>query len=261
MYLRETKRRNKDGSIIRYYQLAENEWDKQKGCAIAKVVYNFGRADALDREKLKRLAASILRMFSGEEALAAEPDVQVLDAWPYGGIFVLEELWRELEIDKVLGPGGPFERALFAMTANRALQPYSKLYCHEQWLKEEVFFPEGQDLQLHQLYRAMDHLLVNQARVEKAVYFKMADLMNADVDLIFYDTTNLHFEVDEEDESGETGPDGIMRGPLRKRGRAKNKRYDAPLVTVGLAVTREGLPVRSWVFLPGVNYIHPATSI
>ena len=250
MYLRETKRRNGDGSLVRYYQLAENEWDKQKGCAVAKVVYNFGRADALDREKLKRLAASILRLFSGEEALMAEPDVQVIDAWPYGGIFVLEQLWRELEIDKVLGRGESFERALFAMTANRALQPYSKLYCHEQWLKEEVFFPEGQDLQLHQLYRAMDHLLVNQARVEKAVYFKMADLMNADVDLIFYDTTNVHFEVDEEDESGRKGPDGKVRGPLRKRGKAKNKRYDAPLVTVGLAVTRDGLPVRSWVF-PG----------
>jgi transposase len=41
-----------------------------------------------------------------------------------------------------------------------------------------------------------------------------------------------------------------VREPLRKRGKAKNKRYDAPLVTVGLAVTREGLPVRSWVF-PG----------
>jgi hypothetical protein len=250
MYLRETKRRNRDGSIVRYYQLAENEWDKQKGCAVAKVVYNFGRADTLDREKLRRLAGSILRSFSGEEALTAEPDVQVLDAWPYGGIFVLEQLWRELEIDQVLGRGKPFERALFAMTANRALQPYSKLYCHEQWLKEEVFFPEGQDLELHQLYRAMDHLLVNQARVEKAVYFKMADLMNADVDLIFYDTTNVHFEVDDEDQSGRKGPDGTVRGPLRKRGKAKNKRYDAPLVTVGLAVTREGLPVRSWVF-PG----------
>lgn len=244
MYLRETKRRNGDGSIVRYYQLAENEWDKQKGCAVAKVVYNFGRADALDREKLKRLATSILRLFSGVEALAAEPDVQVLDAWPYGGIFVLEQLWRELEIDKVLGRNRSFERALFAMTANRALQPYSKLYCHEQWLKEEIFYPEGQNLELHQLYRAMDHLLVNQAEVEKAIYFKVADLMNADVDLIFYDTTNIHFEVDEEDECGNKGPDGTVRGPLRKRGKAKNKRSDAPLVTVGLAVTREGLPVR-----------------
>ena len=63
----------------------------------------------------------------------------------------------------------------------RALHPYSKLYCHQQWLKEEVFLPEGQDLALHQLYRAMDHLLSHQEAVEKAVYFKMADLMNADV--------------------------------------------------------------------------------
>ncbi len=250
MYLRETKRKNADGSVTRYFQLAENAWDKQKGCAVARVVYNFGRADHLDRDKLKRLANSILRLFDGEEALAAQPDVKVLDAWPYGGVFVLEQLWRELELDQVLGKKGPHERALFALVANRALQPYSKLYCHQQWLKEEVFLPEGQALALHQLYRAMDFLLVHQARLEKAVFFKMADLMNADVDLLFYDTTNLHFEVDEEDEARVEGPDGVLREPLRKRGHAKNKRDDAPLVCVGLAVTREGLPVRSWVF-PG----------
>jgi hypothetical protein len=250
MYLRETKRKNGDGSIARYYQLAENEWDKQKGCAVAKVVYNFGRADGLDGEKLRRLAKSIMRFFPGEEALAAEPEVEIVDAWPYGGIFVLEQLWKELEIDEVLERGSAYERALFAMVANRALQPYSKLYCHQQWLKEEVFFPDGQELALRQLYEAMDYLLAHHERVEKAVYFKMADLMNADVDLIFYDTTNIHFEIDEEDEGSRTGPDGKERGPLRKRGKAKNKRTDAPLVSIGLAVTRDGLPVRSWVF-PG----------
>jgi transposase len=255
MYLRTTKRRTEDGGEVRYYQLAENVWDREKGCAVAKVVYNFGRADQLDGEKLRRLAKSILRLFDGEAALAAEPDVRVIDAWPYGAVYVLEQLWRELEIDKVLGRGRgrTFERALFALTANRALQPYSKLYCHEQWLKEEVFLPTGQDLRLHQLYRAMDYLLVEQAAVEKAVYFKMADLMRADVDLIFYDTTNIHCEIDEEDEGERQGPDGQLRGPLRKRGRAKNKRYDAPLITVGLAVTRDGLPVRSWVFPGNTN--------
>lgn len=250
MYLRETKRRNSDGSSTRYFQLAENQWDKDKKCSVTTVIYNFGRADQLDGDQLKRLASSILRMLPGEEALAAEPDVRIIDAWPYGGVYVLGQLWHELEIDKVLGRGSAFERALFAMTANRALQPYSKLYCHQQWLKEEVFLPEGQDLALHQLYRAMDHLLARQEELEKAVFFKMADLMNADVDLIFYDTTNIHFEIDEEDEHGSTGPDGKKREPLRKRGHAKNKRYDAPLVTVGLAVTRDGIPVRSWVF-PG----------
>ena len=38
--------------------------------------------------------------------------------------------------------------------------------------------------------------------------------------------------------------------PLRKRGHSKNGRGDVPQLVVGLAVTRDGLPVRSWVF-PG----------
>ena len=35
---------------------------------------------------------------------------------------------------------------------------------------------------------------------------------------------------------------------LRKRGKSKNGRGDVPQVVVGLAVTRDGFPVRHWVF-------------
>ena len=49
------------------------------------------------------------------------------------------------------------------------------------------------------IVKPMDFLEAHKEPLEKAVYFKMADLMNADVDLLFYDTTSLHFEVDEED--------------------------------------------------------------
>jgi hypothetical protein len=46
MYLRTTTSRpRKDGSVVRYLQLAHNEWDPVAGCAKAKVLYNFGRAD------------------------------------------------------------------------------------------------------------------------------------------------------------------------------------------------------------------------
>ena len=38
----------------------------------------------------------------------------------------------------------------------------------------------------------------------------VADLFNLDVDLIFYDTTSLHFEIDEEDEG--VGEDNLVRG-------------------------------------------------
>jgi transposase len=260
MYLRTTRRKNADGSVVEYHQLAENVWDAEKGCAVAKVVYNFGRADQLDRAALKRLAKSILRVFPGEEAIAAEPGVRIRNAWPYGTIHVVDGIWRELGIDKVIGEltrrhgtRQPFERALFAMVANRTHEPYSKLYCREQWLGEEVFLPGQEALELEHLYRAMDFLEAHKEQVEKEIFFRTADLMKADVDLIFYDTTSLHFEVDEEDQIPRRSNELAGRReypPLRKRGHSKNGRGDAPQIVVGLAVTRDGLPVRSWVF-PG----------
>jgi transposase len=269
MYLRTTKRRNADGSEVSYYQLAENTWDASRRCAVAKVVHNFGRADQVDGDMLRRLAKSILRVFGGEEpsATGVPGDVRIRDTRTYGGVYVLEALWKEIGIDTVLlerdardfvehaekdtteEAARTFERALFLMVANRCLSPCSKLYCWEQWLREEVFLPSAQDLELHHLYLAMDFFEKHKAVVEKAIYFKMADLMNADVDLIFYDTTSLHFEIDEEDED-ETVCKRLARTyePQRKRGHSKNGRTDAPQIVVGLAVTRDGLPVRSWVF-------------
>jgi len=102
MYMRTTRRKNADGSTVEYHQLAENIWDPKKGCAVAKVVYNFGRADQLDAVAMRRLASSILRTLPGEEAVAAEPDVVVLDSWPYGIVHVVQSVWRELGIDRLV---------------------------------------------------------------------------------------------------------------------------------------------------------------
>jgi transposase len=259
MYLRTTQRRNTDGTTVRYYQLAENTWDAAKGCAVARVVYNFGRADKLDRTTLQRLAHSILRVVHEQEGQLVSEDgtaIQMFDAWPFGGIWVLDQLWKELGIDSILKRHAGVKRstlrlldAVFVMVVNRTLEPVSKLYCWEQWLREEVFLPRGNDLELHHLYLGMDLLEKHKEEIEKSVYFAMADLMNADVDLIFYDTTSLHFEVDEEDEA-ELGKRERRYPAQRKRGHSKNGRSDAPQIVIGLAVTRDGLPVRSWVF-PG----------
>ncbi len=259
MYLRTTQRRNADGSTVRYYQLAENTWDTAKGCAVARVVYNFGRADQLDVATLQRLAKSILRVVQEQQGQVVSEDgtaIQLLGAWPFGGVWVLQQLWKELGIDAILRQQAGLKRstlrlldAIFVMVANRTLEPVSKLYCWEQWLREEVFLPRGNELELHHLYLGMDLLENHKEAIEKSVYFAMADLMNADVDLIFYDTTSLHFEVDEEDEV-ELGKRQHRYPPPRKRGHSKNGRDDAPQVVIGLAVTRDGLPVRSWV-LPG----------
>ena len=266
MYLRESRQKRSDGSVLTHLQLAENVWDPDKQRAQVKIVYNCGRADdAASTERLRRLARSILRRCAPEEIVAENPAWQVVNAWPYGDLYVLEQLWQRLGIGEVIAEvsGGrkfdfDVERALFAMVVNRACAPSSKLYCYEQWLKEEVHLPGAAGLELQHLYRAMDFLEANKDAIEKAIYFRMADLLNLDVEIVFYDTTSLHFEVDEEDRGagerdevhGSLAAGRKTYRALRKRGHSKNGRFDAPQIVVGLAVTRDGFPVRHWIF-PG----------
>ena len=260
MFLRETKRRLADGSTVAYYQLAENTWNPQTRQPETRIVYNLGRVDAEARERLRRLAQSILRRATPEEVVAAAPDMILEDAWPYGGLYVLEALWERLGLrESVAGcveterSQAPLERALFAMVANRSLAPRSKLYCYEQWLREEIYFPPARPLELQHLYRAMDLLEKHHETIERAVFWRLCDLLTAEVDLIFYDTTSLHDEIAEEDTEATTSPTAAGRRtypPQRRFGHAKNGRSDVPQLVIGLAVTRDGFPVRCWIF-PG----------
>lgn len=266
MFLRVSRQRLKSGKVIENYQLAESVWQRKTKRARTNIVHNFGRVDdPAVVKRLRKLAGSILRRCSPDDIVAEMPDWKVVDAWPYGPLHVVSELWRRVGLDKIIKKrtrgrrfGFDVERAVFAMVANRALAPCSKLYCFEQWLREDIRIDGTDKLELQHLYRAMDFLESEKEAIEKAVYFNLADLLNLDVDLIFYDTTSLHFEVDEEDEG--VGEEDLVRGSQlagakkykapRKRGYAKNGRSDVPQIVIGLAVTRDGLPVRHWVF-PG----------
>ena len=117
--------------------------------------------------------------------------------------------------------------------------------------EEDVRIDGTQALSLHHLYRAMDLLEAQREAIEEALYFRLADLLNLDVELVFYDTTSLHFEVDEADVGGKRGEvhGSVAAGrktyrALRQRGHAKNGRSDVPQIVIGLAVTRDGFPVR-----------------
>lgn len=266
MYLRETRQKRADGSLVTHLQLAESVWNPGKKRSEVRIIYNCGRADdPQSAERLRQLARSILKRCAPEEIVEQAPQWRLLDAWPFGALYVLEAIWQRLGIDEVIAQrlashkvDFAVERALFAMVANRACAPSSKLYCYEQWLREDVRIDGTATLALHHLYRAMDVLEAHKEAIEQALYFRLADLLSLDVELIFYDTTSLHFEIDEIDWG--VGEEDIVEGSLaagaktyqapRKRGLSKNGRGDAPPIVVGLAVTRDGLPVRHWVF-PG----------
>jgi hypothetical protein len=261
MYLRTTQRRNKDGSVVRYYALAENVRDPEKGHVEAKVVHSFGRADRLDRATLERLVRSIRRVLDADagEAPAGEKGreraIEIEASFDLGVVHVVEQLWTRLGIGAAIAGRlatderrAPHAAALLAMTAQRLARPGSKLACHERWL-ERVWLPAAMGLALDQLYRALDVLAEHGDAIEQDVFWHGVDLFKLDVDLVFYDATTAWFECDDEDVAPERWR-GLTFAPLRKRGHSKEGRDNDPQVIIALAVTRDGVPVRSWV-LPG----------
>jgi hypothetical protein len=261
MYLRTIGRRNKDGSEVRYVQLAHNEWDAERKCSVARVIHSFGREDQLDRVALARLVRSLSRALEPEQALiaTAPAELEFVRSVPLGGAWALDGLWRQLGIDAAIERllatrrlDVRAERLLFAMVANRALAPFSKLACCE-WLAADVAIPGlaadmvGEDPQ--PLYRAMDWLLEIEAELAEQVYWATADLLNLEVDLLFFDTTSTYFERETPD-AETVEDDGVTRPPFRTFGHSKDAREDLPQVVIGMAVTRTGIPIRAWCW-PG----------
>ena len=260
MYLRITERRNRDGSTVAYYALAESVWNADAKRPEARVVHNFGRADQVERAALQRLVNSINRVLDAGESLARNtqdiPEIDIERVFELGVVLAARALWEELGIGEAIRDctaraalTAPHEIALFAMAANRLDDPVSKLACVERWLPDIAWLPDAAGLAVDQCYRALDFLVVWSDQIERDVFLRAADLFGLDVDLIFYDTTTAYFEIDEPDEN-EREFAGRLYAPLRRRGHSKEGRDNQPQVIIALAVTRDGMPVRSWV-LPG----------
>ena len=147
-------------------------------------------------------------------------------------------MWAQLGIGKaisrVAGRGrgrSGVERAIFTMVCQRCLEPASKLEA-TRWLGRDVVIDGIAAVSDDELYRAMDFLLACSERVQESVFFSVANLLNLEVDVIFFDTTSTYFEVDVDDRamtptpsesrparSGRCGGSGTRRitGPTCRR--------------------------------------------
>jgi len=261
MYLRTISRKNKDGSVVRYLQLAHNHWDPENRQTRATVLYSFGREDQVDRPGLVRLASSLTRLLEPGERLAATApaELRFVDSRPCGGAWVLDQLWHRLGIDSTLRQllagrrlDPRAERVLFALVANRALDPLSKLAA-TRWVRGRVAIEGLEEVDEDACYRAMDWLLAVEAELAQAVYWATADLLDLEVDLLFFDTTSTYFEIEQAD-AHPVAADGDSAGEVstgfRTYGHSKDGRPDLPQVVIGMAVTRTGIPIRVWTW-PG----------
>jgi len=273
MYLRTIQRRNKDGSVVRYVQLAHNVRHPESGHAVAQVLHSFGREDQLDRDGLTRLVGSLSRYLDLEQpaapARADGGDVGLLfvSSKSLGGAWALDGLWRRLGLDELVRTAlrgrrcdaVAVERVLFALVANRALDPCSKLAAG-RWVERDAHVPGLPVLDEDAAYRAMDLLLEVEDVLAEQVFWATATLLDLEVDLLFFDTSSTYFERDTaddpvaRDERGEPvaeGGEGVGEPVgFRTYGHSKDSRDDLPQVVIGMAVTRTGIPIRTWCW-PG----------
>lgn len=248
MYLREVVSPRKRGPDTRYLQLVEGERDP-RGRVQTRILHSFGRTDQLDLEQIRRLVDQLSRYLDPAAASNAS-GIKITRSWSFGGTHLLDSLWRELALDQFFSRAlqarsfaQPVERAIFALVCHRALAPASKLAC-SRWAGAGAWIPGlergGAEIDVQHLYRAMDFLYAAMPELQEHLYFQVSDLLNADCSVLFYDTTSVSFYLDDAD----------SEGGLRRHGHSKKKRPDLPQIVVALAINRDGIPVRHWIF-PG----------
>ena len=184
------------------------------------------------------------------------PDYQVVDVnsteneepRSVGAEHVVLETIRELGLDEKLlemGFSRPWRDVAISVIAGRLINPCSELETH-WWLRYKSAIDEliGTDFSLlpqDRVYRVSDKLLKGRDALEDYLSCKEKTLFNLQETIVLYDLTNTFLEG---------------TGKLNKKARfgvSKEKRYDCPLVTLGLVLDGDGFPKRSRVFEGNVS--------
>ena len=235
MYIRITKAGGHE-----YAQLVESF--REGGKVRKRVIANLGRVDEIKRNprKLESLAGGVNGLMGRAENSVSKFDFN--EAPAYGNVFALDELWKDLEIDKALkralrsGRRETDAHALIkAMVFNRLCAPCSKLSCID-WL-ETVAIPDMPRKVGHQqLLRSMDALMQNAERVEEEFAQWIRPLVDFDLTVAFHDLTTIRISGEKENEDD-----------LRRYGKSKETGGIARQFVLGVVQTSEGLPLAHMV--------------
>lgn len=227
MFVRETRRRNRDGSVVTYLQLAHSVRDRPGRAPRTEVLHGLGRADAVDRDAVTRLVAALGGHRDAGQA-AAQDAVAVDRTRELGAVWVLDRLWRKLGLDRVLTADPRLERVAFALVARQVIDPGSKVSA-ARWATEHVVVPGCAPFGTAAAYAAMDLLGTRAADLSQAVVDFAGGFgrhIGARFDLVLV-------ELDAGDATGD--PTNTV----------------LPRSIVAVAATAAGLPLRCRVHPPG----------
>ena len=245
--------RNKDGKRHAYWALVES-YRTQRGPRQRVVAY-LGKLDAAGRLGLKQAAddtptSSQKTFFPEPESEWVEVDakaVRVENCRQFGGPWLALELIKTLGLDTFFQetiPSGhedvPWSVMALVLVIARLCEPSSELSIAENFSRKtavcDLLGVPQQKLYDNRLYRALDTLLPHKAELEVFLKEKLGELFELEYDLLLYDVTSTYFEGD------------ANANPLAQRGYSRDKRSDCKQVTIGLVVSRCGMPLGYEVF-------------
>jgi len=231
MFIKTTRAKNYE-----YIKLVEAYWED--GRSRQRVLYNFGRADLIRKDKsflrvVRRLCEIAEIPVSGntDESTPLE-DCSEATLYNYGYTAYLH-LWRKLEIDGVLQEAQhktkiefSLSDTVFLMALQHLLEPRSKLSTYNE---QQRYF-SLKEVSLQYLYRALDCLSDKKDEIETGLFQYNYVRTNKKVDVVFYDVTTVHFE-------------SVIADELRDFGFSKNCKFNEVQVVLGMIIDSEGLPV------------------
>jgi transposase len=227
--------RVKGKGVYRYLQLVENHREGKR--VVQRVLCSLGRVDELRESGATDSLLRSLARFSKQVKLLEDYQQGRLEAGKVkqiGPDLVFGRLWQETNVQRVLRDllkgrqyEFPVEHAIYLTVLHRLFQSGSDRAA-ARW-KRDLQLPDGENLHLHHLYRAMHWLGEVKDSVEEALFLQRQDLFS-NLSLAFFDTTSLYFEG----EGGES---------LGQYGNSKDHRPDLKQMVVGAVLTGEGRPI------------------
>ena len=178
------------------------------------------------------------RLAQGEPLSGVGEKMTILRSLPHGNVDAVLTTLRTIGLEQIIASRPCRERDLvIAMIADRVISPGSKLSCSRGMNEETAQNTLADELSLgdvdvHELYKAMDWLLERQNRIEN----KLAKKHLKGGSLVLFDVSSSYY----------TG----KKSSLRQYGYSRDHRSDRPQIVYGLLCDAEGRPVSIEV-LPG----------
>lgn len=247
MFIRSVKVPSSSGTVHEYVRVVESV--RENGQIKQRTILNLGRRDTLET-----ILPLLQRFLSGDAdaSLGADGPVQVLDASTWGPILVVRHFFEQLGLWPLLDscrrwprllpdedPDDDWPSRVLALIANRLVRPVSE-HALAGWLETDFVCDragrryltkwkrQGRvqvDLTvLQRWYRTLDHLILNQSKIEVALYDKLRDLFDFEPDLVFYDLTSTYFEGH--------GPAGLAKHGYSRDGQPRNVQVVVGMVMV-----------------------------